>query len=311
MSLGVIVGRFQVDTLHEGHIELLHYATAIHDRILVCVGICPSPATATNPLPFATVEAMIRQHFMYATVIPVVDQADDAVWSQNLDTVIRSVASGQPVTIYSGRDGFSSHYSGNYKVELVDLGMDMVNATQIRERIGSIIEDSSLWRRGVIWAMQNLTPRTYESVDAALFRYSPNGNLQLLMGRKPNEKLLRLPGGFVETGETFAQAVGRECHEETGMYSQSGFGFIKDIMIDDWRLRRKKGVSQRTVLMAGWASTGEPQASDDLAEAKFVNFDFIATNYKREVVSEHLPLIEALITHIVDDGIKYKIAPIG
>ena len=60
-SVGVIIGRFQVDELHDGHLQLLKYVSEHHPQVLILLGCRHSPATKTYPLDFRLRQQMIEQ----------------------------------------------------------------------------------------------------------------------------------------------------------------------------------------------------------------------------------------------------------
>jgi len=74
---------------------------------------------------------------------------------------------------------------------------------------------------------------------------------------------LALPGGFVDVGESLAQAVVREAAEETGLRIQPST--LRFLGISDNPARDPR---RQTVAMAWWgiAEPGKPQAADDVKE---------------------------------------------
>ena len=52
--IGVIVGRFQVPNIHDGHKALFDEVAARHERLIIFVGVHPFPATKSCPLDYAT-----------------------------------------------------------------------------------------------------------------------------------------------------------------------------------------------------------------------------------------------------------------
>ena len=310
-SIGVVVGRFQVDALHPGHIGLLRHAAENHSKLIIFVGVRPTPANATNPLPFSTIEAMIREEHPDATVIPIQDvgpsERANVQWSKNLDNMISIIAGSLPVTLYTGRDGFNKSYRGRYLIETVDLD-DTSNATNIRATIGAQVENSRSWRRGVIWAHQNKQYHEYYTVDMACCRLTLDGRVEVLLARKPDETEWRFPGGFVEPHELFHVAAGREFHEETDLYTVDGFRIIRDFVIDDWRTRNQKGVGNKTVLCIGWYMSGTAKAKDDIAEVKWFDIIEVVKNAETLVVKEHRQeMVAALFEHLEEKGIPARI----
>jgi ADP-ribose pyrophosphatase YjhB (NUDIX family) len=289
-TLGVLIGRFQADALHTGHLGLLDHALDNCDELLVLVGRLPAPLNATNPLPFEAIEQMIGSEVRGHMIKPVTDNASNQLWSESVDALIdeaKAEKGCENVRIFCGRDGFIPYYHGKYSVNEVDLGCPQINASKIREEIGEEVENDAAWRRGVIWAMQNLQHRTYHTVDMACLHAVGDGTINILLAQKPDSDKWRFPGGFVEKGEKFVVAAGREFREETGLYTVDGFRIVDDFIIDDWRVRRQKGVDQKTVLCVGWHSHGQPKASDDISNVAWHNFIDVYKNAESMMVSEH------------------------
>src|SRR5271168_4896077 len=102
-SYGVIVGRFQVNDLHDGHMELFREVRGRHNRVIVFIGIAPTDITRSNPLDFETRKRMIQSKFPEFTVLPILDVNSVEFWSQSLDKRISEVADFGDVTLYGGR----------------------------------------------------------------------------------------------------------------------------------------------------------------------------------------------------------------
>lgn len=89
---------------------------------------------------------------------------------------------------------------------------------------------------------------------------------RLLLARRTNEPdagCWGFPGGYVERGETLAEAAVRELHEETGVLSEA-----RDVidMIEDIDTDEAGHVAHHFVLLAlrcEWIS-GEPKAGSDV-----------------------------------------------
>lgn len=292
-SLGVVIGRFQVDALHRGHLELLKAVNSRHERMLVLIGDRISPATATNPLPYAFRERMVRDAFPNAVVLPLLDCPSNEEWSERVDAAVKVVAANGDVVLYSGRDGFLPCYSGRYKTEQLDFGVDALTATQVREDIVRFPSHNSEFRAGMIYALNTLHHRTFHTVDIAMLRWSRDV-LEVLLAQKPNETRWQFPGGFVDAGETFAKAARREMMEETGLTCEHRMEFVRDYFIDDWRVRRQKGVDHKTVLMRTWYGWGRPTAGDDVAKVEWFDLYYVVKNLEELIVPHHRELVEDL-----------------
>ena len=93
--------------------------------------------------------------------------------------------------------------------------------------------------------------------------------LMVRRGRAPSRGVWAVPGGRVELGETLAEAIEREVHEETGVEVRAGepvWSFDSVIRDDDGRVAWHYVIVD---LLADYVR-GEPQARDDALEARWV-----------------------------------------
>lgn len=213
MRVGVVVGRFQVPDLHEGHKRLIQFVGTQCDQLVILVGTSPAVPTRRNPLDFPTRYQMLRTAFPGALVWPIEDENSDERWSQKLDRLLKPL--GGQVTLYGSRDSFLPHYEGRYpKFEVTDAHIEPVeiSATGLREQIQYSV-DSTDFRKGVIYAQNNARARVCPVVDIIVYRDG-----KILAGRRANETEWRFPGGWVEpTDESLEAAARRELAEETGL----------------------------------------------------------------------------------------------
>ena len=56
MEVGCVIGRFQVETLHEGHRYLINEAFRHHKKVIIFVGCPPISGTKYDPLDFPTAD---------------------------------------------------------------------------------------------------------------------------------------------------------------------------------------------------------------------------------------------------------------
>lgn len=291
-NVGVIVGRFQVPDLHEGHIELFNKVGEECKRIIVVLGSAHPINTRRDPLDFKTREKMIRSHFPDVTVLSIKDQQYDHQWSRELDQLIFSVINQLDVVcLYGGRDSFISHYDGHFKTKELEPSA-YFSGTKTREQIWDQTYGSIEFRSGVVWAAYNRFPTTFPTVDIAIFSQDEK---QILLGAKYQDAvagLWRLPGGFVDVEDkNFLAAAKREVKEELGPIEINNFIYCTDMKIDDWRYRAQTDAKIHTVLFQAKHVFGMPNPGDDLYKAKWFDFNEELIE-KNLIVTAHIPLIE-------------------
>ena len=85
-SIGVIVARFQVAELTEGHKEILEHVLAKkHNQNVIFLGIAPTRATKNNPLDYDSRRRMIEEEYPGKfTIMYQRDDPSDEYWSASL-----------------------------------------------------------------------------------------------------------------------------------------------------------------------------------------------------------------------------------
>lgn len=308
MNLGVIIGRFQVAELTDGHIYLIDEVSKLHSSIVVLLGCARVQGTRHDPLDYITREKMLKEILPNALVLPVHDMLDDQDWSNQVDSIISGVCpKADNVIIYGGPDSFAPHYHGKHKVKEIEAAKIFERGTEKREMTGQDSQNSSLFRAGVIYSTQNSWPCVKACVDIACIRkVVPSGcgemmpeefalmekglPTELLLGRKPSENKWRLPGGMIDKGENAEDAAQRELEEETEiLVPRESFTYLGSFPVDDWRYRKVKELGLVTSLFIARYQSGHAGAGDDLYEVKWVRVDEIKMD---EIMDGHKPLIE-------------------
>lgn len=287
-EVGVIIGRFQTNRLHEGHINLISQVLSKHKKTIVLVGVSRIQNTKQNPLDFASRKSMIQELFPSIVVLPIMDQRYDDKWSQEVDSILTVPFGEKKIVIYGSRDSFIPYYTGRYPVIELEASSEH-SATNIREEIAKETLETSDFRAGVIYSVFNQRPVTYPTVDVTSY----NDKGEILMAKKPNEPKYRFIGGFVDrTDESWEQAAKREFFEETG-----GNGVIDEVTyvasskINDWRYSKtESGIM--TTLFIGKFLWGKVEASDDIASLHWLNPKTIKRD---DIMIEHQELFDKLI----------------
>lgn len=324
-KIAVIVGRFQNYKLHDGHKALIQHASDNYDQIIIALGTSRKRSCKTDPLSVATRIRIIRRDMSLAayqktTFIKLLDKKSDEDWSNTLDTVcslhdIHEVG----IDLIVGRDSFRSHYSGKYINNFVEIPeVESENATKYRDNINDVahIAHQKSFAQGVIWSTQQQYPKVHATVDIAVVRKIDNKVL-ILLGRKPEEKGWRFPGGFSDpTDDSYEHAAVRELKEETNIVvGHKRLEYLTSMRLDDWRYRTGADKVITSLFVCPFNNTGtgamadsyilkDMKAGDDLAELKWVELspDLATDKYTSYSVSpvvlepEHKKLFEVLVT---------------
>ena len=285
----VVIGRFQVGELTEGHTFLIDYALSHSEKLVIVIGESPTRLTTKHPLNYEIREQMIKELYPEAIVLKLNDYHGDDVWSEKLDELI---APYHNITIYCSRDGFNLYYKGKQKVLCVNSPIPEVSGTEERKAVLSKVKqiNNRFFRWGAIWATQYKFPTMYPCVDIGILRYNIDKSTDILIGRKPNESKFRLAGGFVDpSDESLEDAAFREMTEELGPIQIHELKYVCSKKVNDWRY---KGSSDKmmTSLFVAYKLAGQEQAGDDLEEIKWVNLN----SAEDEVFDGHKTLIQEI-----------------
>lgn len=293
-DVGVIVGRFQVAALHQGHHDLINEVLGRHRKVIVILGVAPTANSMNNPLDFEARKQMLMSAYPQLTVLYVKDVGNDLLWSQNVDRVIGDVLTpNQTALLYGSRDSFISGYLGRFDTYELPAA-HLYSGTNAREDIGKGAVDSPDFRAGVIWASRNRWPISYQTVDIALFNREWT---KLLLAHKPGEDGWRLPGGFADPRSDSLEAdAKRELLEETGLAGED-LVYVRSFRVDDWRYRHEPDCI-KTALFVGriFDRDKEALANDDIDRVLWADIeDLDPTAQTIVIVPDHRDLVRAAL----------------
>lgn len=303
-SYGVIVGRFQVNDLHDGHKDLFDQVSSRHNRVIVFVGRDPSGISVEHPLDFAAREKMIKASWPDFLVEALPDCRGDMEWSRALDKKIDAIADYAQVTLYGGRDSFVPKYKGKYKpVELaLDHRKHKISGTDIRREFADKVLADVKFRSGMIYSAANMWPVMLPCVDIAALYWSGD-ELELLLGRRDDEEGWRFPGGHAEfTSSCYEEDAANELFQETHVsIPAKELIYVGSRNIDDWRVRSTPDRKVRTTLFRGFATSLSASPGDDLSkEVKWFKLGNVTPGL---LVEEHRVLLEMLLANLRKEGL--------
>lgn len=284
---GIIIGRFQVDELTDGHKDLISRVANTHERTIIILGLSPCKCTMSNPLDFQSRKGMIQEVFPDVEVLYVYDVGSDLLWSDTVDELlVKAGCLTEDSCLYGSRDSFIPHYSGKFKTQVLEQ-LVFSSGTQRRKELASKIVRNADFRKGVIWGMMNQYPVAYSTVDVAIFN---EYDTMILLGRKDQEKEYRFIGGFTAPGETHEDAASREAKEEAGI-DVKNMDYVKSFVIDDWRYRSEAS-KITTALFETYEWEGKPCPGDDIFELRWFPFNKHTVNH---VVDAHKDMFKYLL----------------
>jgi|JI9StandDraft_2_1071091.scaffolds.fasta_scaffold31683_5 ADP-ribose pyrophosphatase YjhB (NUDIX family) len=303
MKVGVVVGRFQVDELHEGHRILLDTANEQNSAVIVILGSGPLPTSGRNPLPFETRAAIIRREYPQAIIAELSDHHSDLEWSNALDELVDNIVAFTPelnytteVSFYGSRDSFIDYYNGHYDyvhVESADIGS---SGTLRRERIAKHPLGSTDFARGVIWANHQRFPTVYGVVDMGIYSVlSEDDDPHIMLITKHDREGYYFPGGFCDVGSASDEDdASRETLEETGIkVDPEQWRYVKSLtVLDDWRYRGEIDEMRTRIFSTVLSDRPEPTAGDDAATAQWVA---ISSLKREDFHANHHRLYDILI----------------
>jgi bifunctional NMN adenylyltransferase/nudix hydrolase len=163
-SLGVVVGRFQLPTLHPGHRELLDLVTMSHEQTLVVCGYDKAwpqvKDLSRQPYPLEVQKQIVQSCYPNVLLGAIPDSGGrPELWSTMLDEIVAGVASEAGAILYGSRDSFIPLYTGKFPIREIPTHGDY-SATAVREQYANVLLNNELFRQGWLAAVAQLHLRT-------------------------------------------------------------------------------------------------------------------------------------------------------
>jgi bifunctional NMN adenylyltransferase/nudix hydrolase len=290
-SLGVVIGRFQIHELHEGHVTLLDYVHERHQQLLILIGHNAIRFNTANPFPFHIRKQMLETRYPRATILPLPDSPiSNEHWSAVVDSKVRSASYTGDAILYGSRDSFIPKYCGVFRTELVPEFPNR-SGTDVRKMAALECVDDPLFRLGWLAAIHAQYVVTDPNVDVAI--HTPDFR-QVLMGRRGKGTPLRFFGGFVDkTDRSYEAAAIRERLEEAVGVEVGEPVYLGSERINDTRYGRSEyGII--TTFFAMEYKSGDATPGDDMKEG-VVEWCDLKELSREKIIPEHQGLFTLLL----------------
>lgn len=308
-KIGVVVARFQVPCLHDGHIHLLKEAAKDSDIVIVFLGYKINQPDSKNPFSVDVRKAMVMQaqDNLPQQVQLIVEGLEDhptsnEAWSEALDMRIQKYAESFSVedveiTLYGSRDSFIPYYHGRYSTHTIS-DIKAVSGTEARKIVAGLHEEDLTieHREGIIYGLKHIYPVGMSVVDCIVYK-EEDGVIYFLLGRKKREIAFRIIGGFfdVEQDASLEDAATREVREEVGSIIISQLQYLGSKKIDDWRYRDNQHKIVSSLFIAHYKK-GECKPSDDIEELMWVKMGEVN---EVNIIESHKDFIERGLTYVM------------
>lgn len=311
-DIGVIIGRFQVPELSEGHCHIIDNVKNSHKHLLIVIGISPALGTKKNPMGYIPRWQMINSAYPEAVIVPLNDVGSNELWSSNLDTLIRSIFPMGSICLYGGRDSFKNSYKGIY--DTFEVGItDAKEGTKIRQEVGKEVCNSPDFRRGLIYQSENQYPKIFPTVDIAVIR-KKGKNFEVLMGKRPGKQAWRFPGGFVSpSDENFEDAALRELGEEFGVeVDRSSLKYVGSNRQNDWRYSGPDEKITTALFRVDYLFGAGDSLSDEFTETNWIEIvpPTKNTEITYEIEETHYPIFLKLVEDLLGKKVSEQLKKI-
>lgn len=324
MKLGVLIGRFQVPEMHEGHRFIVRQMLEQCDQVLVLFGSANRATSVKNPFSYRERRLSTFRLFPEVLMAPLNDYLyNDSQWMADVAATIEGCRESLENDFQANFDVllYGHHKDGNDylnwfpQYEYVNINSDIdISGTEIRNSFTHLLPEN-VQADMKYFAKEKLLFKDYPFPDALNISCGDAvveclGHI-LLIRRKytPGAGNWALPGGHKETNETYLQCALRELGEETNLRipQQVLVGSIKSTRLFD-SPKRSSGIPKIT-LAVHMVVKPDPDGSlpranglDDASETRWVPINDVLNSYKLhddhgDIISEMTGVMPLMAVH--------------
>ncbi len=284
-QLGVIVARFQVPSLHEGHLKLINDSAKNSHTLVIFLGHKVHQPGIKNPYSLTVRKEMLQQALAQEnlTCTVIIDAIEDhpisnELWSEELDSKIDAYKKKLEdetkdrinVLLFGSRDSFVKSYFGKHQSTIVEEEVK-ISGTEMRKKVLALTERDLTreHREGIMYGLKYVYPVGMSVVDVVIYKRE-KGEMSFLLGRKAREDVYRTIGGFfdVEKDSSLEDSALRELREEVGDIIVGAPTYLMSVKIDDWRYRDNEHKIVSSLFIVEYIS-GSLTPQDDIKEVKW------------------------------------------
>lgn len=332
--VAIYIGRFQ--PLHKGHIEVINHCKKNYDETFVLVGSCNKRRSMKNPFSFEKIARWLVNTGV--KVHPLKDYIyDDEKWATQIKDIISDLYKNQECefTLVGHMKDDSSFYLNmfpEYKLDLLPEFNNGLSATDIRTQMFENLsgmelldylskcvtsdvardlfkfteteEFKDIQEEYFYFKKEKEKFKDYPYKDTLKFNCADavvecNGYVLLIKRKKaPGKGSWALPGGFVNTNETYLHAAKRELLEETGLdisktvTDKETIGLVFDHPSRGCGIPRITFGAYFDLDNYGIDALPYIKASDDAIEAKWININDLKAMILHD---DHMDIIESFV----------------
>lgn len=304
MKLGVLIGRFQVPEMHEGHRFIVKRMQEQCDEVLILFGSANRARSVKNPFTYKERTTAAHNLFPGVWTAPLNDYLyNDSQWMADVAATIALMQAEikhvcrydqeLKIVLYGHHKDGNDYLKWFPQYEYVNINSDIdVSGTEVRNSFMHMLPEN-VQADAAYFIKERITFKDYPYPDSLNICCADAvveclGHI-LLIKRKftPGAGSWALPGGHKNTNETFLQCALRELKEETNLRIPEPvlIGSIKSTRLFD-NPRRSSGIPKLTlaahIVVKPNPDGSLPRAngSDDAAETRWLPVSDVLNKYR-------------------------------